>query len=69
MISSHLEYRYAVSVWNPHGKYDNKTAEWIAGKCIEKRHDTRNHCIATVTCSFDMRINLVFFLIGLSQYG
>ena len=43
------------------GKYDNKTAEWIAGKCIEKRHDTRNHCIATVTCSFDMRINLVFF--------
>ena len=28
------------------GKYDNKTTEWITGKCLEKRNDTRNHRFA-----------------------
>ena len=28
------------------GKCDNETTECITGKCIEKRHDTRNHRLA-----------------------
>ena len=28
------------------GIYDNETTEWITGKCIERKYDTRNHRFA-----------------------